>query len=61
MITRTVEEVTVEDLEDYLMEAEMMNKRIRMRLEVVIKREETIQIIPMIRTIETREEEEEEK
>ena len=37
MIKRTVEEVTVEDLEDDLMEAKMMTKRTRMRLEVVAK------------------------
>ena len=62
MITRTVEEVAVEDLEDDLMEAEMMNKKIRMRLEIVARtRGEITQIISMIRIIEIREEEEEGK
>ena len=52
----------MEDLEDDLMEAEMMNKRIRMRLEVVAKtRGEITQIVSMIRIIEIREEEEEGK
>ena len=37
MITIIVEEVTVEDLEDDLMEAEMMTRRTRMRLEVVAR------------------------
>ena len=37
MITRTMEEVMVEDLADGLMEAKMMTKRTRMRLEVVAK------------------------
>ena len=52
----------MEDLEDDLMEAEMMNKRIRMRLEVVARtRGEITQIVSMIRIIEIREEEEEGK
>ena len=52
----------MEDLVDGLMEAEMMIKKTRMRLEVVVRtRGETIQIIFMIRTIEIREEEEEGK
>ena len=52
----------MEDLEDNLMEAEMMTKRTRMRLEVVARtRGEIIQIISMIRIIEIREEEEEGK
>ena len=37
MITRIVEEVMVEDLLDSLMEAEMMTRRKRMRLEVVAR------------------------
>ena len=62
MITRTVEEVTVEDLADGLMEAEMMTKRTRNRLEVVAKtRGEITWIIFVIRIIEIREEEEEGK
>ena len=62
MITRKVEEVTVGDLEDDLMEAEMMTKRTRMRLEVVATtRGEITQIISMIRIIEIKEEEEEGK
>ena len=52
----------MEDLEDDLMEAEMMNKRIRMRLEVVARtRGEITQIISMIKIIEIKEEEEEGK
>ena len=52
----------MEDLEDDLMEAEMMNKRIRMRLEVVARtRGEITQIVSMIKIIEIREEEEEDK
>ena len=44
------------------MEAKMMIKRTRKRLEVVVKtRGGTIQIVPMIRIIEIREEEEEGK
>ena len=44
------------------MEAEMMTKRTRMRLEVVARtREEITQIVSMIRIIEIREEEEEGK
>ena len=51
-----------EDLGDGLMEAEMMIKRTRMRLEVVARtRGEIAQIIFMIRIIEIREEEEEEE
>ena len=47
----------MEDLEDDLMEAEMMNKRIRMRLEVVARtRGEITQIVSMIRIIEEEEE-----
>ena len=52
----------VEDLEDDLMEAEMMTRRTRMRLEVVARtRGEITQIVSMIRIIEIREEEEEGK
>ena len=52
----------MEDLEDDLMEAEMMTKRTRMRLEVVARtRGEITQIVSMIRIIEIREEEEEGK
>ena len=59
MITRIVEEVAVEDLEDDLMEAEMMTRRTRMRLEVVARtRGEITQIVSMIKVIEIREEEE---
>ena len=62
MITKIVEEVTVEELVDGLMEAAMMIKRTRMRLEVVARtRGEITQIISMIRIIEIREEEEEGK
>ena len=62
MITRTVEEVVVEDLADGLMEAEMMIKRTRMRLEVVARtRGEITQIVSMIRIMEIKEEEEEEE
>ena len=62
MTIRIVEEVEVEDLADDLMEVVMMIKRIRMRLEVVIKtKEEIIPIVSMIRTIEIREEEAEDK
>ena len=62
MITRIVEEVAVEDLEDNLMEAEMMTKITRMRLEVVARtRGEITQIISMIKIIGIREEEEEGK
>ena len=59
MIIRTMEEVMVEDS---LMEAKTMNRRTRIRLEVVARtRGEITQIIFMIRTIEIREEEEEGK
>ena len=52
----------MEDLEDDLMEAKMITRRTRMRLEVVAKtRGEINQIISIIRTIEIREEEEEGK
>ena len=52
----------MEDLVDGHMEAKMMIKGTRMRLEVAVKtKEETIQIIPMIRIVENREEEEEDK
>ena len=52
----------MEDLEDGLMEAEMMIKRTRMRLEVVAKtRGEITQIISMIKIVEINEEEEEGK
>ena len=62
MITRIVEEVAVEDLENDLMEAEMMTRRTRMRLEVVARTKgEITQIISMIRIIEIKEEEEEGK
>ena len=62
MTTRIVEEVVVEDLVDGLMEAKMMIKRTRMRLEVVAKtRGKITQIISVIKIIEIREEEEEGK
>ena len=62
MITRIVEEVAVEDLAYGLMEARMMIRRTRMRLEVVAKTKgEITQIISMIKIIEIREEEEEGK
>ena len=52
----------MEDLEDNLIEAKMMTRRTRMRLEVVPKTKGEInQIISMIRTIEIKEEEEEGK
>ena len=52
----------MEDLEDSLMEAEMMTRRTRMRLEVVARtRGEITQIVSMIKIIEIREEEEEGK
>ena len=48
----------VDNLADSLMEVKMMIKRTRMRLEVAVRtRGKIIQIIPMIRTIEIREEE----
>ena len=48
----------VGDLVDDLMEVKMMTRRIRMRLELVVRaRGETITIISMIRIIEIREEE----
>ena len=52
----------MEDLVDDLMLVVMMIKRTRMRLEVVAKtREEITQIISIIRTIEIKEEEIEDK
>ena len=52
----------MEDLEDNLIEAKMMTRRTRMRLEVVARiRGEITQIVSMIRIIEIREEEEEGK
>ena len=52
----------MEDLVDSLMEAEMMIKRIRMRLDVIAKtKEEITQIVSIIRTIEIKEEEKEGK
>ena len=52
----------MEDLVDDLMELIMMIKGTRLMLEVVIRTKgETISIISMIRTIEIREEEEEDK
>ena len=52
----------MEDLVDGLMEAEMMIKRKRMKLEVAVRtRGEIILIISMIKMIELREEEEEGK
>ena len=52
----------MEDLMDDLMEVVMMIKRIRMRLEVAIRaREKIISIISMIKIIEIREEEVEDK
>ena len=57
-----MEEVVAEDLAVGLMEAEMMIRRTRMRLEVAVKtRGVTIQITSMIRIIQIREEEEEGK
>ena len=48
----------VEDLVDGLLEAKMMIKRTRMRLEVAVRtREEKIWIISMIRIVEISEEE----
>ena len=62
MTTRITEEVTEEDLADDLIEAIMMIRRIRMRLEVVVKtRGEIIPIVSTIRTIEIRDEEEKDK
>ena len=62
MTIRKVEEVVVEDLVDDLMVVVMMNKRTRMRLEVVVRtRGETISIVFMIITIEIREEDVEDK
>ena len=62
MITRTMEKVVLDDLLDALMEAEMMTRRTRMRLEVVARTKgEITQIISMIKIIEIREEEEEGK
>ena len=58
MITRIVEEVMVESLEDGLMEAKMMIKRQRMRLVVAVKTRG--EIIPII-IKEIKEEEEEVK
>ena len=53
-----MEEVVVEDLLDKIIVVVMMIKRIRMRLEVVVRTtRETISIVSMIRTIEIREEE----
>ena len=58
MIKRTMEEVLVEDL----MEAKMMIRRTKMKLDIVVRiRGEIIYIIPMIKTIEIKEEEEEGK
>ena len=58
-ITRIVEGVMMEDWVCGLMEAKMMMRRIRMRLEVAFKtRGEIIPIISMIKIIEIREEEE---
>ena len=37
MIKRTMLDITVDDLVDGLMEVEIMIKRIRMRLEVVVR------------------------
>ena len=57
-----MEGVTIEDLENDLMAAIMMIKRTRMRLEVAVRtRGEIISIISMIRKIEIREEEVEDK
>ena len=57
-----MEDVIVEDLVDGLMEAEMMIKRTRMKLEVVAKmRGEITQIVSVIKIIEIKEEEEEGK
>ena len=59
MIIRTMEEFVMENMVDGLMKAKIMIKRTRMRLKLVVRtRGETIQIIPMIRIIEIREEEE---
>ena len=52
----------MEDLANGLMEAEMMTRRTRMRLEVVARtKEEITHIVSMIKTIKIREEEEEGK
>ena len=52
----------MEDLEDNLMEAEMMTRRTKMRLDVVARTKgEITQIVSMIKIIEIREEEEEGK
>ena len=62
MITQIVVEVIEEDLEDGLMEVKMMNKITRMKLEVALRtRRESIPIISMIKIIEIREEEVEDK
>ena len=57
-----MEEVTVKDLADGLMEAEMMMRRTRIRLEIVARtRGEITQIFSIIKTIEIKEEHEEGK
>ena len=62
MTIRIVEEVVVEDLVDDLMVVIMMIKRTRMKLELVVRtRGEKISIISIIRTIEIKEEEAEDK
>ena len=62
MITKIVVEVMVEDLVDNLMEAKIMIRRTRMRLKLAVKTiGEIIPIISMIKTIEIREEEAEDK
>ena len=49
MITKIVEEVTMEDLADDLMEVVMMIRRTRVRLEVAVRtRGEIIPIISMM-------------
>ena len=62
MIKRIVEEVMVEDLVDDLMEVLMMIRRIRRRVEVATRiKGETIPTISMIRIINIREEEAEDR
>ena len=62
MTIRIVEEIVVEDQVDDHMVVVMMIKRTRMRLEVAVRtRGETISIVTMIRTIDIREEEVEDK
>ena len=62
MITRIVEEVTVEDLANSIVEVKMIIKRKRMMLAIAIRTKgKIISILSMIKIIEIREEEEEGK